>query len=154
MQFYGPTTNDTKKFSHAWEKKVTLITAKEGTQISKWKFLEFRWHSQMMNLSGAETELNYYAFLFFYPPSHYCFPISGRCCCATRLNFASSLVRSVVSCDLCQVFAAGKMVERGFSMHKKSFAGTATSIWLAKHKQRFVYLYTLQYGLKNVSQFW
>ena len=68
MQLYGPTTNDTKKLSHAWEKKVTLITAKEGTQISKWKFLEFRWHSQMMNLSGAETELNYYAFLFFILP--------------------------------------------------------------------------------------
>ena len=153
MQFYGPTTNDTKKFSHAWEKKVTNYR-KRGDANFQVKILgiqmtfpndEFVW-------SGNGTEL--LCVSLFYPPSHYCFPISGRCCCATRLNFASSLVRSVVSCDLCQVFAAGKMVERGFSMHKKSFAGTATSIWLAKHKQRFVYLYTLQYGLKNVSQFW
>lgn len=56
----------------------------------------------MMNLSTSETELKCYE--AFFHPHHYCFPISGTTCCATRLNFASNLVLLVVNCDLCQVF--------------------------------------------------
>ena len=50
---------------------------------------------------------------------HYCFPISGTTCCATRLNFASNLVLLVVNCDLCQVFELlEELTKKGVLMHE------------------------------------